>query len=94
MTVTSPVNQSGVAMVHEYAGIALREKWLILGCVTLSVALAWAYCFIAPQYYRSETLIVAEEQNRLETSVREQGKKFRTATLCHPAANTESGFFG
>ena len=66
MQVTSPVNQSGLAMMHEYAAIALRGKWIILGCVTLSAALAWGYCFIAPQYYRSETLIVAEEQNRLD----------------------------
>ena len=61
-------------MMHEYAGIALRSKWIILGCVTLSVALAWSYCVIAPKYYRSETLIVAEEQKRLDDVVQEAGE--------------------
>ncbi len=68
---TPPVSQSGMAMMHEYAAIALRGKWLILGCVTLSAALAWGYCVIAPKYYRSETLIVAEEQKPLENILRE-----------------------
>ena len=53
-------------MMQEYAGIAWRSKWLILGCVTLSAALAWSYCVIAPKYYRSEVMIVAEEQKLLE----------------------------
>ncbi len=30
--------------------------------------------FIAPQYYRSETLIVAEEQNRLDNFVKGAGE--------------------
>jgi polysaccharide chain length determinant protein (PEP-CTERM system associated) len=53
-------------MMHEYGAIALRGKWIILGCVTLSAVLAWGYCFIAPQYYRSEALLVAEELSRLD----------------------------
>ena len=60
--------------MHEYATIALRGKWLILGCVTLSAALAWGYCVIAPQYYRSQTLIVAEEQKPLENLIRGGGE--------------------
>ena len=60
--------------MHEYATIALRGKWLILGCVTLSAALAWGYCVIAPQYYRSQTLIVAEEQKPLESLIRGGGE--------------------
>ena len=53
--------QSGAAIMHEYVGIAQRSKWLILGCVAVSVALAWSYCLIATKYYRSETLLVVEE---------------------------------
>jgi succinoglycan biosynthesis transport protein ExoP len=53
-------------MIREYARITWRSKWLVLGCVTLSVALAWGYCVIAPKFYRSESLILAEEQKLLE----------------------------
>jgi succinoglycan biosynthesis transport protein ExoP len=53
-------------MIREYARITWRSKWLVLGCVTLSVALAWGYCVIAPKFYRSESLILAEEQKSLE----------------------------
>jgi len=53
-------------MMHEHVAIALRGKWLILGSVTLSAALEWGYCVIAPQYYQSQTLIVAEVQKPLE----------------------------
>ena len=52
--------QSGVAVIREYAGIAWRNKWLILGCVTLSMVLAGSYCLMATKYYRSEALILAE----------------------------------
>lgn len=64
MTGAPPVSQSGMAIIREYATIALRGKWLILGCVTLSAALAWGYCVIATKYYWSQTLIVAEEQKQ------------------------------
>ena len=60
-------------MMQAYARIAWRSKWLILGCITLSVALAWSYCLIAPKYYRSETVVVAEGQKLLENVV--QGPK-------------------
>ena len=65
----SLTDQSGMAMMREYAGIARRNKWLIMGCVSLSVALAWGYCVIAPKYYRSESLIVVEEQKPIETVI-------------------------
>src|SRR6185436_10979822 len=71
MNVAPPVTQSGTAMLHEYAGIVWRSKWLILGCVTLSTILAWGYCVITPNYYRSETLIVSEDQKLLENVVHE-----------------------
>jgi len=74
MKETPPVSQSGTAMMHEYAGIARRSKWLILGCITLSAALAWSYCVIAPKYYRSEVMIVAEEQKLLENFVQGAGE--------------------
>jgi polysaccharide chain length determinant protein (PEP-CTERM system associated) len=63
-----------MAVLREYATIALRGKWLILGCVTLSAALSWGYCVIAPKYYQSQTLIVAEEQKPLENLLRGGGE--------------------
>jgi polysaccharide chain length determinant protein (PEP-CTERM system associated) len=58
-----------MAIVHEYLGIAQRSKWLILGCVAASLALAWGYCLFATKYYRSETLLVVEEPKSLESVV-------------------------
>jgi polysaccharide chain length determinant protein (PEP-CTERM system associated) len=66
---TPRTEQSAMAIVHEYLGIAQRSKWLILGCVAISVALAWSYCLIATKYYRSETLLVVEEPKLLESVV-------------------------
>jgi polysaccharide biosynthesis transport protein len=66
---TSRTEQSGMAIVREYLGIAQRSKWLILGCVAVSLALAWAYCLFATKYYRSETLLVVEEPKSLENVV-------------------------
>jgi succinoglycan biosynthesis transport protein ExoP len=74
MNVAPPVSQSGMAILHEYAGIGWRSKWLILGCVTLSTMLAWGYCVIVPNYYRSEALIVAEDQKQLENVIHEAGE--------------------
>ena len=69
MLATSRTEQSGTAIMHEYLGIAQRSKWLILGCVAASLALAWGYCLFATKYYRSETLLVVEEPKLLETVV-------------------------
>src|SRR5687767_14065081 len=66
---TPRTEQSATAIMHEYLGIAQRSKWHILGCVALSVALAWSYCLIATKYYRSETLLVVEEPKMLESVV-------------------------
>ncbi len=68
----SLTEQSGMDMIREYAGIARRHKWLLMVCVTLSVALAWAYCVVAPKYYRSESLIVMEEQKPIESVILEE----------------------
>src|SRR4030095_11565034 len=57
------------AMIHEYLGMAQRNKWIILGCIGLSIALAWSYCLIATKYYRSEALIVVEEPKLVESVV-------------------------
>ena len=82
-------------MLHEYAGIAKRGKWLILGSVAFSVALAWSYCVLAPQYYRSETLIMAEEQNRLDSVVKGAGEgNFEQQLFVIQRQILQSGLFG
>src|SRR5574342_456063 len=70
LTDMTPRNdQSATVIIQEYVGIARRNKWLILGCVALTVALAWSYCLIATKYYRSEALIVVEEPKLVESVV-------------------------
>jgi len=71
--VTPHFNQSGMAMIREYATIAWRSKWLILGCIIASLVLALLYCVLAPKYYQSETLILAEEPKLLDNVVQGQG---------------------
>src|SRR5688500_8193232 len=70
---TPRTEQSPMAIVHEYLGIAQRSKWIIFGCVAVTVALAWSYCLIATKYYRSETLLVVEEPNLFEAVVQKAG---------------------
>jgi len=72
--VTPRNDPSGTAMIREYFGIAQRNKWLIVGCVALSVVLAWTYCLIATKYYRSEALIVVEEPTLVESVVQVAGE--------------------
>src|SRR6185503_4717347 len=66
MSPTRP-EQSSAAIMHEYVGIAQRSKWLILGCVAVSVAMAWGYCLLATKYYRSEALLVVEEPKLVDS---------------------------
>ena len=63
---TAHVEDGGMTIVREYAAIASRNKWLIAGSIAFFVASAWAYCVLAPKYYQSEALIVAEEHKGIE----------------------------
>ena len=60
------VEQTGMATVREYALIASRNKWVIVGAIALSLTLAWGYLLIAPKYYQSQTLIVVEERKGID----------------------------
>jgi len=55
-----------MATVREYALIASRNKWIIMGAVALSLTLAWSYLLIAPKYYQSQALIVAEGRKGID----------------------------
>ncbi len=60
------VEQTGMATVREYALIASRNKWIIMGAIALSLTLAWSYLLIAPKYYQSQALIVAEGRKGID----------------------------
>jgi succinoglycan biosynthesis transport protein ExoP len=60
------VEPTGMATARDYALIASRNKWVIAGTIVLSLTLAWGYLLIAPKYYQSQTLIVAEERKGLD----------------------------
>ena len=62
----SSVEQTGMSSVREYALIASRNKWVIVGAIALSLTLAVGYLLIAPQYYRSQALIVVEERKDID----------------------------
>jgi succinoglycan biosynthesis transport protein ExoP len=64
-----PVEQTGVDTVREYALIASRNKWIIVGAIAASLMLAWGYLLIAPQYYESQTLIVTEGRKGIDDVV-------------------------
>lgn len=49
-------------MLHEYWYMALRRKWTIIGAIALSLAAAALVCMLSTKSYRSETLILAEDQ--------------------------------
>jgi len=53
---------TGTAAMPEILEVAWRRKWLMVGCVVLSLSLAWLYCIVTPKQYRSETLILVEDQ--------------------------------
>ena len=74
IAVTPRADQSGTAMIHEYFAIGQRNIWLILGALLRVSVLAWMYCVFAPQFYRSETLILAEEPKILENVVQNAGE--------------------
>lgn len=54
----------------EYWGTILRRKWLVLGSILTGVALAAMLCTILPKSYRSNTLIMIENQKIPEDYVK------------------------
>lgn len=60
------VEQTGMATVREYALIASRNKWIIMGAIALSLTLALGYYLLATKYFRSQTLIVAEDRKGID----------------------------
>ncbi|MBX3350600.1 MAG: AAA family ATPase [Nitrospira sp.] len=57
----TPTN-SAISMLRDYYRMALRRKWILLTIIFLSVAAAFLYCKIATKIYRSDALILLEDQ--------------------------------
>src|SRR3712207_4650026 len=49
---------------------ARQHAWMIMLCVALSVTVAAVYCVVAPKQYRSETMILVEDQKIPENFVK------------------------
>lgn len=62
-------NSSAAGMLREYWDMALRRKWILVGAVVVSLTAAIVYCKLATKVYRSETLILLEDQKIPENYV-------------------------
>lgn len=69
INVTSQAGSSAAAMLQDYCGIALRRKWILFGAVLVFLATAIVYCKMATKIYRSDTLILLEDQKIPENYV-------------------------
>src|SRR5436309_1453000 len=64
------MNTAVTLTLVDYWNIAVRRKWLIVGAVLLSVAVAGLLCVVLPKSYRSSTLILVEDQKIPEDYVK------------------------
>lgn len=69
INVPSHSGGSAITVLQEYWRIGLRRKWILLGAVALSLAAAIVYCKLATKMYRSDTLILLEDQKIPENYV-------------------------
>lgn len=67
--VQPPMDQSAMDMLKQYASMAWRRKWTIVGALAVTMTVAITYCMLAPKLYRSETLILVEDQNIAQSYV-------------------------
>lgn len=63
------MSRPATEVLHEYWNVAIRRKWVIIGAILLSLTVAWIYCKLSPKLYRSEALILVEDQKIPETYV-------------------------
>jgi polysaccharide chain length determinant protein (PEP-CTERM system associated) len=62
-------NQSGSIVLREYWRLVVRRKWVIITAIVLSLTAAAIVCKVLPKTYRSETLILVEDQKIAENYV-------------------------
>lgn len=68
--IESQLRPSGIATPRELAAILWERKWIIIWSTILSLSAAGLYCLITPNSYRSETMILVEEQKIPENYVK------------------------
>src|SRR5688572_21519742 len=56
--------------LQDYWSIAVRRKWLILGSIFLSLAVAGTLLLVLPKRYRSEAVLLVEDQKVPENYVK------------------------
>ena len=64
-----PLHQPGTVRLSEYWRLIVRRRWIIIGAIILSLTAAALLCILLPKTYRSETMILVEEQKVSETYV-------------------------
>src|SRR5687768_17071844 len=62
--------QSAAAIPTDILKVARQHKWMIIACIALSVTVAAIYCVVAPKPYRSEVMILVEDQKIPENFVK------------------------
>jgi succinoglycan biosynthesis transport protein ExoP len=70
LEIESPARQAGAAMPVDLFKTARQHLWIITTSIALSVAAAVVYCVVAPKQYRSETMILVEDQKIAENFVK------------------------
>jgi polysaccharide chain length determinant protein (PEP-CTERM system associated) len=68
--VPDPPGEPLSVQVREYWGTILRRKWLVLGSIVAGIAIAASLCIVLPKSYRSNTLILIENQKIPEDYVK------------------------
>lgn len=59
-----------VMLVNDYLRVIRRRKWMIIGIVLAALAIGGTLCLVLPKSYRSNTLIVVENQRVPEDYVK------------------------
>jgi succinoglycan biosynthesis transport protein ExoP len=70
MNLQAASGQPGTLLLREYWNLLLRHKWIIIGSVVFCLAVAGLLCKVLPKWYRSETLILVEDQKVPENVVK------------------------
>ncbi len=71
---------------QDYWKAIVNRKWLVLGSIALSLAIAWVVCLVLPRSYKSTSLLLMEEQKIIavkgvEAATSSDGGSDRTSTM-------------
>lgn len=62
--------QAGAAIPTDILKVVRQQKWIIVVSIAVSVTVAAIYCVVAPKQYRSEMMILVEDQKIPENFVK------------------------